>query len=97
MKKQESDGLTVNSNGLIVITKDQYREYTELLKEQDRTVLTLRAQMNAQEAEWSKNALRLARAVNGALVGDSAVGVTIVNQKQADTAYELANEILAGE
>lgn len=81
----------------VEITADEWREYQELQKERDRTVLTLRAQMKAQEAEWSKNALRLARAVNGALVGDSAVGVAIINRKQAETAYELANEILAGE
>ncbi len=81
----------------VEITADEYREYQELLKERDRTVLTLRAQMRVQEAEWAKSALRLARVVNGALIGDSSLGVAIVNAKQAENAYELANEILAGE
>lgn len=81
----------------VEITTDEYREYQELLKERDRTVLTLRAQMRVQEAEWAKSALRLARVVNGALIGDSSLGVAIVNAKQAENAYELANEILAGE
>lgn len=81
----------------VEITADEYREYQDLLKGRDRTVLTLRAQMKAQEAEWAKSALRLARAVNGALVGDSSLGVAIVNAKQAENAYDLANEILATE
>lgn len=81
----------------VEITTDEYREYQDLLKGRDRTVLSLRAQMRVQEAEWAKYALTLARAVNGALVGDNSLGVAIVNAKQAENAYELANEILAGE
>lgn len=81
----------------VEITTDEYREYQELLKGRDRTVMRLRAQMRVQEAEWAKSALTLARAVNGALVGDDALGVAIVNEKQAANAYDLANEILAAE
>lgn len=81
----------------VEITTDEYREYQELLKERDRTVLTLRAQMKLQMSELNTNALRLARAVNNALVGDDALGFAIVNAQQAANAYDLANEILAAE
>lgn len=60
----------------------------------EKTIISLRAQMKLQEAEWSRNAIDLAKAVSGALIGDGKLGVQVVNQEAARKAYELAEEIL---
>lgn len=60
----------------------------------EKTIISLRAQMKLQEAEWSKTAISLAKAVSGALIGDGKLGVQVVNQESARKAYELAEKIL---
>ncbi len=60
----------------------------------EKTIISLRAQMKLQETEWSKNAIDLAKAVSGALIGDGKLGVQVVNQEAARKAYELAEKIL---
>lgn len=97
MKRQEADGLTVNASGMVVITNDQYREYKELQAKRDRSLISLQTQMRLKESEWSKDALRLARAVTSGLIGDTPLGVAIVNNPAAAQAVELANELLATE
>lgn len=60
----------------------------------EKTIISLRAQMKLQEAEWRKTAISLAKEVSGALFGDSKLGVQVVNQESARKAYELAEKIL---
>lgn len=88
----------------VTITAEEFREYRELQAKKDRTILSLQAQMKLQDSEWQKReialrkqALQLAREVNGAMLGDTHVGIAIVNAPAALRAYELAQEILASE
>ncbi len=83
----------VNANGKFEITADEWREYQNLLKKRDNTLISLQTQMRLQNAE----ALRLARAVTSGLIGDTPLGVAIVNNPAAAQAVELANELLATE
>lgn len=81
------------SGGNVTITSEQYREYKELQAKRDRTLISLQTQMRLQNAE----ALRLARAVTSGLIGDTPLGVAIVNNPAAAQAVDLANELLATE
>ena len=72
----------------VVISRDEYREYTELKAKRDRSEGSLRAQMRLQ----NQAALNLSRKVVQLL--DANKGL---NSLLADTVYELANEILATE
>ena len=85
MGKQIAEALpSVNIGGAnVTITAEQYREYKELQAKRDRSLSTLRAQMKVQEAEWSKDALRLARAVTSEFCKGKS--------------FDIANEILAHE
>ena len=92
--KKEYDGLSVVPGAPdVTITAEEYREYRELQKERDRTVASIRTRMRMQNDQ----AMRLARAVTSSLLGDTALGVAIVNNATAATALELANELLATE
>lgn len=97
MRGQGTERATMNANGKFEITADEYREYQNLLKKRDNSLLSLQAQMRLQESEWSKDALRLARAISSGLLGDTKTGVAIVNNVAAARAVELANELLATE
>ncbi len=95
MKRQTAEALPpVNIGGANVqITAEQYREYKELQANRDRSLISLQTQMRLQNAE----ALRLARAVTSALIGDTPLGVAIVNNNAAAQAVEQAQILLLEE
>ncbi|MCI9010015.1 MAG: hypothetical protein HFE27_02395 [Clostridia bacterium] len=93
--KKNYDGMSVTLGAPdVTITAEEFREYRELQAQKDRTILSLQAQIKLQQSEWGKAAIALAKAVDGAFIGSSSLGVAIANQPSAQKAYELAREIL---
>ena len=93
--RKNYDGMSVTLGAPdVTITAEQFREYRELQEGKDRTILSLQAQIKLQQSEWGKAAIALAKAVDGAFIGSSSLGVAIANQPSAQKAYELAREIL---
>ncbi len=93
MGRQEA---LATEGGRVTISLAEYREYQELLGERDRSLQSLQS-LRAQMRIQNEQALRLARAVNSGLIGDTPLGVAIVNNPAAAKAVELACDILATE
>ncbi len=93
MGRQEA---LATEGGRVTISLAEYREYQELLGERDRSLQSLQS-LRAQMRIQNEQALRLARAVNSGLIGDTSLGVAIVNNPAAAKAVELACDILATE
>lgn len=78
--------------GKIVITIWEWKEYQNLLKERDNTVIAIRNQMHLQQIQ----AQALAAACKaGFMETPEFGGVTVVNAQEALRAMKLADDVLA--
>ncbi len=78
--------------GKIVITIWEWKEYQNLLKERDNTVVAIRNQKHLQQIQ----AQALAKACKAAFLETGGIdGVTVVNVQEALRAMKLADDVLA--
>ena len=87
--------LRENADGVlgILISRDQYREYVELQEGRDRSEMSLRAQMRAQ----NQHALELARLIVKSFDRVGYDSIQLLMGESAGEIYDRANEILAEE
>lgn len=84
----------------VVITGDEFREYQELCKERDRTLLSMQAQMklqNAQAIELARKVVKLFDANFDMKHFRSSSDKAFMEVSGFVAVYDLANEILAQE
>ena len=78
--------------GKIVITIWEWKEYQNLLKERDNTVISIQTQMKMQQMQ----AQALAKACKAGFMETGGIdGVTVINAKEAMQALKLADDVLA--
>lgn len=87
----------MTDDGRILISKDEYREYTELKIGQDRSIGTIRAQMMLQDHIHTKEKIEFARSVKKLADTAGLDNLIALVGGLAQEVYDRANEILATE
>lgn len=78
------------ADGDVVISKDEFREYTELKAKRDRSEASMRARMFEAIQAKTEFARKVAKFIEAAGLEN----LTVLAGKSAEEVYALANEIL---
>lgn len=84
-------------DGQVLISKDELREYEELKAKRDRSLGSMRAQMQAQDYAHTKEKVAFARDVKKLIDTAGIKNLTALADKLAVEVLDRANEILAQE